>query len=112
MLPVKRPEEIVIKQNEHYAAEKTSNSISVIAKLIDYLFDEYNGILATFRALLRVKKLNFIPSSIDDDVQMDILQVSVSVVESLASTMYAIKTMEARKAAYDHVLERQIEYTR
>ena len=110
---VEHPKEMVQKLIERYAASTTANKIAVMTSLIHTRYDgvkDMGEYISEMESLFN--KLAAMGSSVDSDMQVAILLVSLSSEESLSSTVSAIKTMDVDKATWEYVTGRLIEEVR
>ena len=101
------------KLHERYAASTTASKIAVLTSLIRMRYtaeQDMGEYLSQLESLF--SRLDAIGSSIQTDMQVAILLVSLSSHESLSGTVAAIKTMDEEKATWGFVSGRLIEEVR
>jgi len=110
---VESPSEMWVKLGDRFAAATTANKIAVLSAFMNKRYEsgkDMGEYLADIETLFN--KLAAMGMALVEPMQVAILLVSISSVDSFQGTVAAIKTMEDHKATWDYVSGRLIEEQR
>lgn len=107
------PDEMWKKLIERYASSATSNKISVMTSLMNSRYDGKNEIAEHISQMESMfNRLRAMGSSVEENMKVAILLVSVGGQTDLKSTISAIKTMDTERVTWDYVTGRLVEEER